>query len=88
MAQEDGFLQRNFQGYTTHGHCDVIGLGVSAISQVGSLYCQNDSDLAGYQHSLANDQLATVRGLHCNADDLNSDLCCLRSCNPARVADG
>lgn len=70
MAQEDGFLQRNFQGYTTHGHCDVIGLGVSAISQVGSLYCQNDSDLAGYQHSLANDQLATVRGLHCNADDL------------------
>jgi oxygen-independent coproporphyrinogen-3 oxidase len=70
MAQEDGFLQRNFQGYTTHGHCDVIGLGVSAISQVGSLYCQNDIDLAGYQHSLANDQLATVRGLHCNADDL------------------
>ena len=70
MAQEDGFLQRNFQGYTTHGHCDVIGLGVSAISQVGSLYCQNETDLAGYQQSLANDQLTTVRGLHCNADDL------------------
>lgn len=70
MAQEDGFLQRNFQGYTTHGHCDVIGLGVSAISQVGHLYCQNSPDLASYQSSLANDQLATFRGLHCNADDL------------------
>jgi len=70
MAQEDGFLQRNFQGYTTHGHCDVIGLGVSAISQVGKLYCQNDTDLAGYQNRLASDQLATFRGLHCHADDL------------------
>ena len=40
-AQEDGSLQRNFQGYTTHGHCDLIGLGVSSISQIGDLYCQN-----------------------------------------------
>ena len=36
-AQEDGSLQRNFQGYTTHGHCDLIGLGVSSISQIGDL---------------------------------------------------
>ena len=69
MAQEDGTLQRNFQGYTTHGHCDLIGLGVSAISQVGDLYCQNSSDLSDYQQSLANGQLATRRGLHCNDDD-------------------
>ncbi|MCP6037149.1 oxygen-independent coproporphyrinogen III oxidase, partial [Klebsiella pneumoniae] len=41
MAQEDGSLQRNFQGYTTHGHCDLVGLGMSAISQIGDLYCQN-----------------------------------------------
>ncbi|MDX1722513.1 MAG: oxygen-independent coproporphyrinogen III oxidase [Pseudomonas sp.] len=68
-AQEDGRLQRNFQGYTTHGHCDLIGLGVSAISQIGDLYCQNDSDLNQYQQSLASGQLATQRGLHCNADD-------------------
>ncbi|MGL4318314.1 MAG: oxygen-independent coproporphyrinogen III oxidase, partial [Pseudomonas sp.] len=68
-AQEDGSLQRNFQGYTTHGHCDLIGLGVSAISQIGDLYCQNSSDLGNYQQSLDNSQLATQRGLHCNADD-------------------
>jgi oxygen-independent coproporphyrinogen-3 oxidase len=69
MAQEDGTLQRNFQGYTTHGHCDLIGLGVSAISQVGDLYSQNSSDLANYQQSLGNGQLATQRGLLCNDDD-------------------
>jgi oxygen-independent coproporphyrinogen-3 oxidase len=68
-AQEDGTLQRNFQGYTTHGHCDLIGLGVSAISQIGDLYCQNNSDIALYQHSLDNNQLATCKGLQCNGDD-------------------
>ena len=57
MAQEDGTLQRNFQGYTTHGHCDLIGLGVSAISQVGNVYCQNASDVTLYQQSIDHDQL-------------------------------
>ncbi|MBO3275396.1 oxygen-independent coproporphyrinogen III oxidase [Pseudomonas schmalbachii] len=69
IAQEDGSLQRNFQGYTTHGHCDLVGLGVSAISQIGDLYCQNSSDITDYQNSLDNNQLATRRGLHCNGDD-------------------
>ena len=68
-AQEDGTLQRNFQGYTTHGHCDLVGLGVSSISQVGDLYSQNTSDLALYQQTLDNDQLTTCRGLQCNEDD-------------------
>jgi len=69
IAQEEATLQRNFQGYTTHGHCDLIGLGVSAISQIGDLYCQNSSDLNQYQNILADGQLATSRGLLCNADD-------------------
>ncbi|WP_434697282.1 oxygen-independent coproporphyrinogen III oxidase [Pseudomonas sp. Z1-14] len=69
IAQEEATLQRNFQGYTTHGHCDLIGLGVSAISQIGDLYCQNSSDLNQYQNALADGQLATSRGIVCNADD-------------------
>ena len=69
IAQEESTLQRNFQGYTTHGHCDLVGLGVSAISQIGELYCQNNSDLAHYQNTLASAQLATSRGLLCNQDD-------------------
>ncbi|MDA3136671.1 oxygen-independent coproporphyrinogen III oxidase [Pseudomonas syringae] len=68
-VQEDLTLQRNFQGYTTHGHCDLIGLGVSAISQVGELYSQNSSDLNEYLRLLDSDQPATRRGLICNDDD-------------------
>ncbi|WP_217473729.1 oxygen-independent coproporphyrinogen III oxidase [Stutzerimonas stutzeri] len=69
MAQEDGTLQRNYQGYTTHGHCDLIGLGVSAISQIGDLYVQNNSDLTLYQQALDQGQLPTVRGVRCSQDD-------------------
>ena len=69
IAQEEATLQRNFQGYTTHGHCDLIGLGVSAISQIGELYCQNDSDSTQSLRTLASGQLATARGLLCNQDD-------------------
>lgn len=69
MAQEDGRLQRNLRGYTTHGHCDLIDLGASAISQIGNLYCQNSSDVTLYQQTLGQSQLATVRGLRCNEDD-------------------
>lgn len=69
IAQEDGRLQRNFQGYTTHGHCDLIGLGVSAISQIGDLYCQNDANITTYQEKLQNGLLATRRGLACAEDD-------------------
>ncbi len=42
---------------------------MSAISQIGDLYCQNSSDLATYQDSLSNAQLATQRGLLCTPDD-------------------
>lgn len=42
---------------------------MSAISQIGDLYSQNDSDITSYQQTLGNGQLATRRGLHCNADD-------------------
>lgn len=69
IAQEESTLQRNFQGYTTHGHCDLIGLGVSAISQIGDLYSQNRSDLNDYQGTLACAQLPTSRGLVACDDD-------------------
>ncbi|MCF5744485.1 MULTISPECIES: oxygen-independent coproporphyrinogen III oxidase [Pseudomonas syringae group] len=69
IAQEDLTLQRNFQGYTTQNDCDLIGLGVSAISQIGELYSQNSSDLTDYQRMLDSDQPATRRGLTCSDDD-------------------
>ena len=44
VAQQSGELHRNFQGYTTHGNCDLLGLGVSSISQIGDYYLQNSPD--------------------------------------------
>ncbi len=68
-AQETGELSRSFQGYVAGVECDLIGLGVSAISQVGDLYCRNSSDLKQYQQSLEEGRLALRQGLKCSADD-------------------
>jgi oxygen-independent coproporphyrinogen-3 oxidase len=49
IAQRNGELHRNFQGYTTHGHCDLIGMGVSAIGQTEKAYVQNHHDQAAWE---------------------------------------
>ncbi|HZW52159.1 MAG TPA: oxygen-independent coproporphyrinogen III oxidase, partial [Rudaea sp.] len=51
-ALEAGTLQRNFQGYSTFGGCDLIGLGMSAISHVGASFSQNARDLPNYYAAL------------------------------------
>jgi oxygen-independent coproporphyrinogen-3 oxidase len=68
-AQREGGLQRNFQGYTTHSHCDLVGLGVSAISTVGDVFAQNCKDLSGYYEKIDAGLLATERGLVSSAED-------------------
>jgi len=69
-ALEERQLKRNFQGYATHADCDQIGLGVSAISQIGDAYIQNDSSLKDYYNSLDSDQLPIKRGISLTQDDL------------------
>jgi len=69
FARRQGRLHRNFQGYTTQPDGDLIGLGVSAIGQVGGCYAQNAKSLEGYEAALARDQFATERGLAPDADD-------------------
>ncbi|WP_129141254.1 oxygen-independent coproporphyrinogen III oxidase, partial [Modicisalibacter coralii] len=69
VAQREGRLHRNFQGYTTHGDCDLVGLGVSAISQIDDSYAQNPTRLADYEAALDAGHLATCRGLRLTADD-------------------
>ena len=68
-AQSSGRLQRNFQGYSTHADVDLIGIGVSSISKVGTCYSQNAKDLESYYASLRADQLPVARGLELDADD-------------------
>ncbi|MBZ9567327.1 oxygen-independent coproporphyrinogen III oxidase [Modicisalibacter tunisiensis] len=69
VAQREGRLHRNFQGYTTHGDCDLVGLGVSAISQLDDCYAQNPTRLADYEAALDDGRLATQRGLRLTFDD-------------------
>ncbi|MHB1239133.1 MAG: oxygen-independent coproporphyrinogen III oxidase [Gammaproteobacteria bacterium] len=68
-AQRAGTLYRNFQGYSTHADCDLVGLGVSAISQVAESYSQNARDLPAYYERLDAGRLAVVRGVGLSPDD-------------------
>lgn len=69
-AQDAGTLQRNFQGYSTHGGCDLIGLGMSAISHIGASYSQNAHDLPRYYAALDGGRLPVMRGLALSEDDV------------------
>lgn len=68
-AQDAGTLYRNFQGYTTHAECDLIGFGVSSISQVGYAYAQNEKNLTTYALKIQNHQPATERGIRMTDED-------------------
>ena len=70
VAQRQGRLHRNFQGYSTHSDCDLIALGVSSIGKIGPTYSQNYRDLERYYEALDKDRLPIMRGMELNADDL------------------
>jgi oxygen-independent coproporphyrinogen-3 oxidase len=69
VAQTHGQLSRSFQGYSTHAG-DLIGLGLSAIGQVGPTYYQNQKELERYYAALDAGRLPVLRGLELSADDL------------------
>jgi oxygen-independent coproporphyrinogen-3 oxidase len=70
VAKREGRLHRNFQGYGTQPDCDLIGLGVSAISRIGATYSQNAKTLEEYTGRLDQGRLPVVRGLALSRDDL------------------
>jgi len=69
IAQEKGILHRNFQGYTTQEECDLLGLGVSAISLLGDTYAQNQKELKHYYHDVENSGIALHKGLAMTEED-------------------
>jgi len=70
VAQRQGRLNRNFQGYSTAADADLIGLGVSAIGAIGPTYSQNYRSLDEYCDCIDRGQLPIMRGLELTADDL------------------
>lgn len=70
VAQREGILHRNFQGYTTQGECDLVGFGVSAISMIGDAYAQNQKELKKYYAQVNESRHALWKGVSLDADDL------------------
>jgi oxygen-independent coproporphyrinogen-3 oxidase len=70
VAQRQGRLHRNFQGYSTHAETDLVALGVSAISAVNGTYSQNEKTLDEYYARLDAGRLPIARGYTLDADDL------------------
>jgi oxygen-independent coproporphyrinogen-3 oxidase len=70
VAQRQGRLQRNFQGYSTRAESELISCGVSAISAVGATYSQNEKTLDAYYAKLDDGVLPITRGIKMDNDDL------------------
>ncbi|SFD23399.1 oxygen-independent coproporphyrinogen III oxidase [Massilia yuzhufengensis] len=69
VAQRQGRLHRNFQGYSTHADTDLVACGVSAIGAVGATYSQNVKTLEEYYELLDRNELPVARGLSLDMDD-------------------
>lgn len=69
IAQDQGILHRNFQGYTTQEDADLLGMGVSAISLLGDSYAQNHKELKQYYAEVEMRGIALHKGLMMTKDD-------------------
>jgi len=69
IAQREGKLQRNFQGYSTNGDCDLLAMGVTAIGQTRYSFSQNHRELDDYYAAIDSGHLPVYRGMHLSEDD-------------------
>lgn len=70
VAASNGTLQRNFQGYSTRAGSEILGFGVSSISQGRASYWQNFKDLKSYYAALDKGQRPIERGVRLSPEDL------------------
>jgi len=69
IAQREGKLYRNFQGYSTQADCDLIGIGLTSIGYVGGSFFQNRKDMDGYVEAIEKGELAVFRGYALSDED-------------------
>ncbi|ARB45865.1 oxygen-independent coproporphyrinogen III oxidase [Alloalcanivorax xenomutans] len=69
VAQRNGTLHRNFQGYSLHGDADLLGMGVSAISAFDDFYAQNLKVLSNWQEAVQAGRMPIERGFLLDWDD-------------------
>lgn len=69
-AWKEGWLHRNFMGYTTQRTNMLIGLGVSSISDAGIAFAQNHKTLGEYYQSIDRNELAVTKGYFLSEEDI------------------
>ncbi len=69
-AWTEGTLHRNFMGYTTQQTTLLLGLGVSAISDIGVAFAQNKKSLHEYYACIGKKTQPVFRGYFLNDEDL------------------
>lgn len=70
IAQQNGELYRNFQGYATHADCDLIGIGITSIGTIANSFAQNVRTMDEYYECIDKGELAIFRGVEIDDDDL------------------
>lgn len=91
LAQQNGSLQRNFQGYTTHADCDLLAMGVSAISLFNNSFSQNIKTSDKYYQQLNDNHIPIMKGYRLTKDDrirrrVIQDLSCHFSINKTALS--
>jgi oxygen-independent coproporphyrinogen-3 oxidase len=70
IAQREGQLHRNFQGYTTKPESDLIGFGITSISMLHDVYVQNHKRLKTFYQAIDQGVLPIERGVSLSQDDV------------------
>jgi len=70
LAIEKNQLHRNFQGYTTKGGADLIGIGLTSIGEGYDYYGQNFKEMSMYEEAIDAGKLPFTRGVELSSDDL------------------
>lgn len=70
IAQQQGSLYRNFQGYSTHAECDLVAMGITSIGKVANSYSQNVKDIESYIENISRDHIPVYRGVMLDEDDV------------------
>ncbi len=70
IAEQQGYLNRNFMGYTTQHTKLLVGLGTSAISDAWNGFAQNEKKVEDYYQRLNQGLLPIFKGHVLNQEDL------------------
>ncbi len=70
VAQKNRTLYRNFMGYTPKSNIDLLGIGVTAISEFDRYFVQNEKKLKLYKQHISEAGISGIRGIELSPDDL------------------